>query len=718
LRNGSFRNLVLAKNWITDLDDLPTEGKLHFAKDGGSGQDWKKALPAYIVPLNRPIRIHVPYEVPGFGNISVIADNESNGYVLEHQSDFIELNLNYEIAKSKFSAFQKDYQRIISEGYAISPSIHEKVNNAETYLQEAEALLSKSSHDMKEIIDLINQSLREAFYGHEVLLLDKARADIERYRKGKIKLQVIDMNGRPVPGVLVSYKQSSHDFLFGANPMGYLSQFDDKYALVLKEAGINYSYILCSWASLEPSPGVYEFGVIDEYQNITRQIEYGFNLMGGLALWFSDVGDASFMPLYQIDMSLDELKDNIYNHMRALVSRYKDWIKDWEITEQNLPFANMVGLTWEEKLETYRVFINGTKSVDPEAKFIFSSLALPYEQGLGRLGDVNQYAGGICFPDFLDLIINKGIQVDTIGLEFYYSGKNTDGYIPPTLELSQINNLLEKYQKYSKPLLVREFSAPSVQVDGTGWWHHEWDEQTQAEYLRDFYTLAFSKRLVKGISWSFGVSDKDAYIIGGGLLREDFTPKPSYHTLKNLITSIWTTTGQGITDENGQVSFSGFAGDYEIRVEYADGVRNYKAHAYKQRDLTYRILPNSIKVEPTLDIKANASDGPITVYPSGMLSICASVKANGRSDKADWWLAVSTPVGLFFYTFEGWRTDESPMYQGKLFDTGDFEVLSIPFDAVPLGTYSFYFGVDDHMDGKISWNSLYYDVVTVKVEEK
>jgi GH35 family endo-1,4-beta-xylanase len=60
-------------------------------------------------------------------------------------------------------------------------------------------------------------------------------------------------------------------------------------------------------------------------------------------------------------------------------------------------------------------------------------------------------------------------------------------------------------------------------------------ERYQADFVRDFYTLAFSHPGVEAIVW-WSVSDKDAWRgMPAGLLGEDGTPKPSYEVLDELI---------------------------------------------------------------------------------------------------------------------------------------------------------------------------------------
>jgi len=117
------------------------------------------------------------------------------------------------------------------------------------------------------------------------------------------------------------------------------------------------------------------------------------------------------------------------------------------------------------------------------------------------------------------------------------------------------------------------------------------------------------------------------------------------------------------------------------------------------------------------DIKVNGCDGPITLNQSDTAVITVALDNNGRTDNADWWLAVDTPFGLYFFTFEGWTTDWVPAHQGPVFHLAPFEVLNMPVSGLPAGTYTLYFGVDTVMDGVVTWESTYYDSLIIEITE-
>ena len=95
-------------------------------------------------------------------------------------------------------------------------------------------------------------------------------------------------------------------------------------------------------------------------------------------------------------------------------------------------------------------------------------------------------------------------------------------------------------------------------------------ERYQAEYARDFYTLAFSHPGVEAIIW-WSVSDYNAWRgMPAGLLDADSKCKPAYEMLDKLINHDWRTKTHGLVNKKGRVPVKGFYGTYDIRVEHKD----------------------------------------------------------------------------------------------------------------------------------------------------
>ena len=226
---------------------------------------------------------------------------------------------------------------------------------------------------------------------------------------------------------------------------------------------------------------------------------------------------------------------------------------------------------------------------------------------------------GIAFPMYLDMLQERGLPLDAIGLEIYHFGIDIPGNMGATgLSLAAIARTMNFYNKYEMPVYITEFQVPSSQETGTSWLHQPWDEATQAEFTQDFYTLAFGTEYMQGVQWAAFVSDKNSFLINSGILDEEYQPKPVYYTLKDLITS-WTTNGTANTDENGVLEIHGFAGDYEITVTQEDGTQtNSIEHISEQKNTRTEITAIPLAKEK---VAANKDNSRLIYIGLGVLSI-------------------------------------------------------------------------------------------------
>lgn len=120
-----------------------------------------------------------------------------------------------------------------------------------------------------------------------------------------------------------------------------------------------------------------------------------------------------------------------------------------------------------------------------------------------------------------------------------------------------------------------------------------------------------------------------------------------------------------------------------------------------------------VQMEPRVTV--NDSDGPVILNQSDTFTIKISLNNKGTTCDADWWLAASTPFGLYFFTFEGWINEYRPVYQGALVNLNQYEVFTSAVSGLVPGLYTVYFGVDTKMDGEITWGSLNYDTILLEI---
>jgi murein tripeptide amidase MpaA len=118
------------------------------------------------------------------------------------------------------------------------------------------------------------------------------------------------------------------------------------------------------------------------------------------------------------------------------------------------------------------------------------------------------------------------------------------------------------------------------------------------------------------------------------------------------------------------------------------------------------------------DMKANGSDGPLTISQGTNLTVTVALDLdNYIGVDADWWVAAAAPFGLYWYTLDrGWVRSDPPIrvYGGPLLNLAPYDVLNTT--DLPIGAYTFYLGVDLLMNGSINFDQLYPDSVDVNIE--
>lgn len=116
---------------------------------------------------------------------------------------------------------------------------------------------------------------------------------------------------------------------------------------------------------------------------------------------------------------------------------------------------------------------------------------------------------------------------------------------------------------------------------------------------------------------------------------------------------------------------------------------------------------------PILDIKANGSDGPLTVSSNTPVSVTVSLNPGDYAGQnADWWVYAVTPFGWYSYIYpSGWRFGLIRTIATQLFGLSDRKVLN---RTLPVGSYNIIFAVDDNANGIL--DATWEDSVEVTVE--
>jgi hypothetical protein len=141
----------------------------------------------------------------------------------------------------------------------------------------------------------------------------------------------------------------------------------------------------------------------------------------------------------------------------------------------------------------------------------------------------------------------QGAPLGGLGLQAHIGGSPS----PPANVLA----VLDRYAALGLPVRFTEFDINTE------------DEEIQADYTRDFLTLAYSHPTVVGVQlWGFW--ERAHWIPRAAMYRADWSEKPNALAYKSLVLDQWRTRARGTTDAQGNWRGRGFHGDYVVTVEH------------------------------------------------------------------------------------------------------------------------------------------------------
>jgi endo-1,4-beta-xylanase len=464
-----------------------------------------------LIPENFPNRkfsVNARWYVEGFGYVWLSADNAGKKFTLEEAARIGQFNLNYEFARSRVARNKEVLGRYQKEGTKFSAEVRHLTALSDELFADA----TKRLADGEQAARLSDRALKYALWAGEKIELEKARSDIERMKR-KDHVQ------------------------FGCETRQYVwaksEDFTKRFVEVMNHATVTH-YIWDTWYELfEPREGVYNWGIKDNIVNWL--MEHNISIEGRPLVWFHP----SVTPEWLKNKNFDELKKYVENHVRNLVSHYGDKVLEWEVVNEYHDWANIHNHTPEQITEIVRLACDKTKETNPKVVRILNNCC-PWAEyaAMGRMSRMQATRPLRSPRKFLQEITDAGVEYEVLGIQIYF----------PNRDLSDIVRLLERLVAIGKPMAITEIGAssnllttsPTGAVTGSPSepfaWHRHWDEELQADWLEQVYTIFYSKPYIKAINW-YDFSDFRPFIVNGGLVREDSTTKLSFDRLKTLLAS-------------------------------------------------------------------------------------------------------------------------------------------------------------------------------------
>ncbi len=389
----------------------------------------------------------------------------------------------------------------------------------------------------------------------DTLLWERSTQQIRAQRCGSLLVRLVDQENQPLRGIPLHYVQRSHTFDLGVHYPYCAPAYD-----LLQKAGVNAATLWLGWQDVQPSLGRWNWDGMDRVWNPAGLARRGLRLHAHAMLWLKP--GWRVVPSYMVQSSAANRPQLVYEHVQAIVRRWGSYIGSYELVSE--PFwkdADLLGLTMPEMVRLVHAAALAVRDMASSAKL---------EVNFAEVSRIPSYR--VRPMEFLGALDKAGVPYHRIGLQAlengYSVGRKPIFYRSKTFV--GMLQILHQYAQAGKPLHISAVAAPSLPPSARPpsdfrLPYGEWDELVQARYLDAAYTYFYAEPAVEAITWYCPVDGRLAWIRGGGLLREDLSPKPAYRALQAWI-GRHTTVGRAVTDGDGKAVISGHAGEYEVAL--------------------------------------------------------------------------------------------------------------------------------------------------------
>lgn len=372
-----------------------------------------------------------------------------------------------------------------------------------------------------------------------------ANARIEKYRKGDFQLNVLDQNGDPIPDADVSIEFLRHSYHFGSVIVSSIimgsgadnDTYREKFLDLFNQSGPENDFKWGPWAG-EWGAGFAPTQTLAAMQWLRDRNIY---TRGHVMVWPSKNNlpnlIQSYLPEGNPAAADPQAKQVVLDHIDDVASRSAAYVDEWDVLNEPYDnhylmdaFGDEVMLDWFERarshLERHSLYIND-----------YSILS-----GGGR-----DFSHQDHYESVIRYLVDNGAPINGIGMQGHFSSSPT--------AIDRIYSILERFHTTFPDLDIR-ITEFDVSTD---------DEEMQADFTRDFLTIAFSHPATVGVQcWGFWQNAH--WRDNAAMYDSDWREKPNAVAWKTLTQQTWWNNFAGATNANGQFSERGFYGDYRATV--------------------------------------------------------------------------------------------------------------------------------------------------------
>lgn len=421
---------------------------------------------------------------------------------------------------------------------------------------------------MNNIFD--REKVLKSYIENKDVLEKRNRDGIEKYRKGSFKLSFNE------DVIKVKIRQTKHKFLFGCTAFMIdsfeTSEKEEQFKKLFSNL-FNQAVVPFYWSDLEPTEGKPRFSVDsekiyrrpapDSVLNFCK--EYDIEPKGHCLTW------CHFVPKWLSKYTPEERKSILERRFKEIGERYKDKIPSFDVVNESASNYRIGQNTLFDDWDEYALKLG--------EKYFKNNIKILNETNEAIWRDYVTEGKYMAFNMQLKDFVEKGLPIDEIGLQYHIFERPEDfENNEKFLNAKYMMEILDIFDAYNFPMHISEITIPSYSGKIPQ------NEAIQAEITELLYTTWFATKNMKSIVWWNLVDGYAAYaplgseegenMYSGGLVHFDMTKKTAYETLDRLINHEWKTNIEDNVS-NGEYSFRGFFGEYEIEAYTKDGLKIY-----------------------------------------------------------------------------------------------------------------------------------------------
>jgi GH35 family endo-1,4-beta-xylanase len=373
----------------------------------------------------------------------------------------------------------------------------------------------------------------------------------------------LSAGGVPLANRQVVVAQTNHKFLFGSTGFDFIPLANgdvqgaekDEMELLASEwlALFNFATLPFYWGRFEP-----ERGKPDTKRTLAAARWFaarGVNLKGHPLCWHTA------QPAWLLPLSNEAILEAQKARTRREVTDFRGVIDTWDAINEAVimpVFENGAnGITRicraNGRIATVGMAFETARAANPKAFLL-----------------LNDFDMSTAFECLIEGVLEAGIKIDAIGLQSHMH----QGYWGEEKTLK----IIDRFARYGLPIHFTETTIlsghlmPPEIVDLNDYQIPDWPttpegEARQADEIVRHYKTLLSHPAVEAVTY-WDLTDRGWLGAPAGMVRRDFSPKPSYDAMHALIKGEWWLAPTKMaTDAEGRFRFNGFLGDYEVSVE-------------------------------------------------------------------------------------------------------------------------------------------------------